>query len=164
MLEEAGGGSLTSFWMDSIRSHCYATVYQVYQLFLSLAQRLLTDASFVHWQFETTNQAVACRNSIVDVVWPTQGGRRLSADFSSEEEAKAVASGIVPLASQKKEGKSRKQDAKAKAQGATRGDEQQGGSRSEAPKEKAKSLDDLFRSTKTEPRLYWLPADGSLAD
>jgi hypothetical protein len=27
------------------------------------------------------------------------------------------------------------------------------------PKKKAKTLDDLFRSTKTEPRIYWLPAD-----
>jgi len=27
-----------------------------------------------------------------------------------------------------------------------------------APKRPAKTLDDLFRSTKTEPRIYWLPA------
>ena len=109
----------------------------------------------MHPQFESVDHAVACREAIFDVVWPVQVGRRLSAEFASAEEAQAAASG-VPLAQKKNEEGGRRQEAKAKVRG--------GQQVAEAPKEKPKTLDDLFRSTKTEPRLYWLPADGSLHD
>lgn len=63
-------GTLKTFWMDTIRTHCFAT-------------------------FETEEQAQATREAVDGVEWPLQHGRRLHADFSTAEDAEAAATGPI---------------------------------------------------------------------
>lgn len=138
MLEEAGGGPLTNFWMDTIRSNCYAT-------------------------FETKEQAAAARAAVYDMVWPVVGGRRLAADFASESEATDAANGGAQSATQRRKEESAnprtdRKEGSPKRKDELRRDEPRRPTKPEEPKKKPKTLDDLFRSTKTEPRIYWLPA------
>ena len=70
MLEEAANGTLSDFWMDAVRSNCYATVL------CSLGPCEHTPQPCaeprVPWsQFETKEQAAACREGVYDMVWPT---------------------------------------------------------------------------------------------
>lgn len=96
-------------------------------------------------QYESQAQAEAMREILDGVTWPANG-RRLSADFATEEEAHAAAAG-KPVA--------RRQE-RAVARPAL--------SRPEPVKKEAvarkpvKKLDDLFKKTTTKPALYWIEA------
>jgi hypothetical protein len=87
MLEEAAGGALADFWMNPVRSHCFATVPHG-----RLAEPKLTLYSR---QFASKELAVAAREAVYDMVWPAPPtGRKLHAEFATEAEAKAAANGV----------------------------------------------------------------------
>eukprot|EP00656_Telonema_subtile_P055276 TRINITY_DN8499_c0_g4_i1.p1 TRINITY_DN8499_c0_g4~~TRINITY_DN8499_c0_g4_i1.p1 ORF type:complete len:114 (+),score=36.59 TRINITY_DN8499_c0_g4_i1:253-594(+) len=108
--------------MDSIRTHCYAT-------------------------YETEAQAVAMRELLDGAEWPPNG-RRLQADFATEEEAAAAAAG------KKQQPRQRAAPREAPRQAA----------RPEPVKppvarKPAKKLEDVFKKTATKPCLYWVEAE-----
>uniref|UniRef100_A0A6N2LY53 SAP domain-containing protein n=1 Tax=Salix viminalis TaxID=40686 RepID=A0A6N2LY53_SALVM len=56
-------GSVTSFWMDHIKTHCYVT-------------------------YSTVEEAVGTRNTVYNLQWPPNGGRLLVAEFVDPQEVK----------------------------------------------------------------------------
>merc|ERR1712167_371283 len=53
--------------------------------------------------FDTKEQAAGCREAVFDLVWPSVGGRRLVAEFATEDEAEAAAEGKTQTARQARE-------------------------------------------------------------
>ncbi|KAJ7945363.1 Apoptotic chromatin condensation inducer in the nucleus [Quillaja saponaria] len=56
-------GSVISFWMDQIKSHCYVT-------------------------YSSVEEAIETRNAVYNLQWPPNGGRLLVAEFVNSEEVK----------------------------------------------------------------------------
>lgn len=56
-------GTVTSFWMDHIKTHCYVT-------------------------YSSVEEATETRNAVYDLQWPPNGGRHLIAEFVDPEEVK----------------------------------------------------------------------------
>jgi len=124
-------GTLKTFWMDTIRTHCFAT-------------------------FETEEQAQATREAIDGVEWPLQHGRRLHADFSTEEDAGAAAAGPISP---------RMRVTSPRTGGSNRGDQpnpRQAANKPE-PAKPVRRLGDLFRKTSAKPAIYWVEAQQSSA-
>ncbi|KAK4799905.1 hypothetical protein SAY86_025270 [Trapa natans] len=57
-------GTVKSFWMDHIKTHCYVT-------------------------YSSVEEAVETRNAVYNLKWPSNGGRLLMAEFVEPEEVKA---------------------------------------------------------------------------
>ncbi|KAI4365455.1 hypothetical protein MLD38_021440 [Melastoma candidum] len=57
-------GTVTSFWMDLIKTHCYVTYFSV-------------------------EEAIDTRNAVYNLQWPPNGGRLLVAEFVDSQEVKA---------------------------------------------------------------------------
>lgn len=57
-------GTVTSFWMDHIKTHCYVT-------------------------YSSVEEAMVTRNAVYNLQWPPNGGRFLVAEFVDPEEVKA---------------------------------------------------------------------------
>merc|ERR1740117_961801 len=124
-------GTLKTFWMDTIRTHCFAT-------------------------FETEEQAQATREAVDGVEWPLQHGRRLHADFSTEEDAGAAAAGPISP---------RMRVTSPRTGGSNRGDQpnpRQAANKPE-PAKPVRRLGDLFRKTSAKPAIYWVEAQQSSA-
>ncbi|KAJ4848171.1 hypothetical protein Tsubulata_018644 [Turnera subulata] len=56
-------GSVTSFWMDHIKTHCYVT-------------------------YSSVEEAIETRNAVYNLQWPPNGGRLLVADFVDPQDVK----------------------------------------------------------------------------
>ncbi|XP_010916922.1 uncharacterized protein [Elaeis guineensis] len=56
-------GTVCSFWMDQIKTHCYVT-------------------------YSSVEEAVATRNAVYNLQWPTNGGKLLLAEFVDPQEVK----------------------------------------------------------------------------
>ncbi|XP_058179514.1 uncharacterized protein LOC131298188 isoform X2 [Rhododendron vialii] len=56
-------GTISSFWMDHIKTHCYVT-------------------------YSSVEEAVETRNAVYNLQWPTNGGRLLVAEFVDPQEVK----------------------------------------------------------------------------
>lgn len=56
-------GSVTSFWMDHIKTHCYVS-------------------------YSSVEEAIETRNAVYNLQWPTNGGRLLVAEFVDPQEVK----------------------------------------------------------------------------
>ncbi|KAJ1394150.1 SAP domain [Sesbania bispinosa] len=56
-------GTVTSFWMDQIKTHCYVT-------------------------YSSVKEAIETRNAVYNLQWPPHGGRLLVADYVDPEEVK----------------------------------------------------------------------------
>ncbi|KAF7130627.1 hypothetical protein RHSIM_Rhsim10G0156100 [Rhododendron simsii] len=56
-------GSVTSFWMDHIKTHCYVS-------------------------YSSVEEAIETRNTVYNLQWPTNGGRLLVAEFVDPQEVK----------------------------------------------------------------------------
>eukprot|EP00118_Oscarella_pearsei_P017673 m.177173 g.177173 ORF g.177173 m.177173 type:complete len:551 (+) comp39157_c0_seq5:163-1815(+) len=132
--------AIKDFWMDRIKSHCYVT-------------------------YASEADAEASREYLDKLKWPGTSPKYLSVDYATVEElnkAKGIVTGkkLVEVSSE--------------GDGQPPSDEKTAGEKSgaveamdqEEPKEEAakvdvptaaKLLDDLFRKTKTQPSLYWLP-------
>ncbi|KAJ4914063.1 Uncharacterized protein Rs2_08684 [Raphanus sativus] len=57
-------GNVTSFWMDTIKTHCYVS-------------------------YGSVEEAAATREAVYNLQWPPNGGRLLTAEFVGPEEVKA---------------------------------------------------------------------------
>lgn len=66
-------GAVTSFWMDHIKTHCYVT-------------------------YSSTEEAVATRNMLYNLQWPSNGGRQLVAEYVDPEEVKHKIEGLPQAA------------------------------------------------------------------
>uniref|UniRef100_A0A2P2MTH1 Apoptotic chromatin condensation inducer in the nucleus n=1 Tax=Rhizophora mucronata TaxID=61149 RepID=A0A2P2MTH1_RHIMU len=56
-------GTVTSFWMDHIKTHCYVT-------------------------YSSVEEAIETRNAVYNLQWPPNGGRLLVAEFVDQQEVK----------------------------------------------------------------------------
>ncbi|XP_078160565.1 SAP domain-containing protein isoform X1 [Carex rostrata] len=171
-------GSVSSFWMDHIKTHCYVT-------------------------YSSVEEAIATRNAIYNLQWPPNGGNQLIAEFVDPQEVKqrfeappqSPAVAAPPTISPKPNlsttpkaspvGQSAAQQAPFSRQNSTPRNQQQqvqlppppplpspGSGNTKPVRERLPpppplkktdpqpavvTLDDLFRKTKAMPRIYYLP-------
>ncbi|XP_021752683.1 actin cytoskeleton-regulatory complex protein PAN1-like [Chenopodium quinoa] len=154
-------GTVTSFWMDHIKTHCYVT-------------------------YSSVEEAMETRNAVYNLQWPPNGGRQLLAEFVDPEEVKArsekpapspaapVSSGpavaeLSPTVTQPspRQQSLRQQMAQQPSLPPPPPLTNPPQAREWAvpppppPMEKVEApivtLDDLFRKTKATPRIYYLP-------
>jgi len=129
-------GTIKNFWMDSIRTHCFAT-------------------------FETEEQAQATREAIDGVQWPHKLGRRLHADFSTEALAAAALAG--PTSPRMRVTSPRMgQNPTRPDSGGPKANSRQA-TENQEPAKPMRRLDDLFRKTSTKPAIYWVEAQTATA-
>ncbi|CAM0873450.1 unnamed protein product [Alopecurus aequalis] len=159
-------GSISSFWMDHIKTHCYVT-------------------------FSSVEEATATRDAVYNLQWPVNNGNHLLAEFVDPQEVKlkleppppavaASAAQAVPVspATTPKAPPSQQAQANQNAphQAATPRAQlppppplmkpptsDPGSARDKLPPTPKKpeppvvTLDDLFRKTQSSPRIYYLP-------
>ncbi|RID77136.1 hypothetical protein BRARA_A00066 [Brassica rapa] len=131
-------GNVTSFWMDTIKTHCYVS-------------------------YGSVEEAAATREAVYNLQWPPNGGRLLTAEFVGPEEVKAKleappqpqtqapshppATALPPPPPLAKAPPVKERHALPPPPPLV--PEEQ-----EAP---IVTLDDLFKKTKAIPRIYYLP-------
>lgn len=158
-------GSVTSFWMDHIKTHCYVT-------------------------YSSVEEAIETRNAVYNLQWPPNGGKFLAAEFVDSVEVKARLEGPPPT-----QPPAAPVTTGPPAAQALPSPRQQLGTRLKQPQPQPQqpvlpppppisnvphmarervhlppppplpekmeppivTLDDLFRKTKTTPRIYYLP-------
>uniref|UniRef100_A0ACD5YLU0 Uncharacterized protein n=1 Tax=Avena sativa TaxID=4498 RepID=A0ACD5YLU0_AVESA len=160
-------GSVSSFWMDHIKTHCYVT-------------------------FSSVEEATATRDAVYNLQWPPNNGNHLLAEFVDPQEVKlkleppppaaaaAVVAPTVPIspATTPREPPSLQAQANQNVprQAATPREQlppppplmkpptsDPGSARDKLPPTPKKpeppvvTLDDLFRKTQSSPRIYYLP-------
>uniref|UniRef100_A0A0E0D1G2 SAP domain-containing protein n=2 Tax=Oryza meridionalis TaxID=40149 RepID=A0A0E0D1G2_9ORYZ len=153
-------GSLCSFWMDHIKTHCYVT-------------------------FSSVEEAVATRDAVYDLQWPPNNGNRLVAEFVDPQEVKLKLEPPPPAAAPISPATTPKEPPFQQAQAnqnmprqaaaprehlpppppLTKLPTSDSGSAKErlppTPKKQPEppvvTLDDLFRKTHSSPRIYYLP-------
>uniref|UniRef100_A0A0E0KEE4 SAP domain-containing protein n=1 Tax=Oryza punctata TaxID=4537 RepID=A0A0E0KEE4_ORYPU len=156
-------GSVCSFWMDHIKTHCYVT-------------------------FSSVEEAVATRDAVYDLQWPPNNGNRLVAEFVDPQEVKLkleppppaapAATPISPATTPKEPPFQQAQPNQNMPRQAaaprehlppppplTKPPTSDSGSAKErlppTPKKQPEppvvTLDDLFRKTQSSPRIYYLP-------
>ncbi|MCL7030017.1 hypothetical protein MKW94_009745 [Papaver nudicaule] len=156
-------GTVCSFWMDHIKTHCYVT-------------------------YSSVEEATETRNALYNLQWPTNGGKLLAADFVDPQdvkmraEAPAAAPAPAPVSTTPKTPKS----AQLSSRPPTEASPRQAVQKKQLPppppltseppppiKEHLPlppppplpqnedppivTLDDLFRKTVSTPRIYFLP-------
>lgn len=160
-------GSVCSFWMDHIKTHCYVT-------------------------FSSVEEATATRDAVYNLQWPPNNGNHLLAEFVDPQEVKlklepppaaaatTVAAPVVPVSPATTPREPPSQQAQANQnvprQAATPREQMPpppplmkpptpnpGSARDKLPPTPKKpeppvvTLDDLFRKTQSSPRIYYLP-------
>ncbi|EEC75374.1 hypothetical protein OsI_11837 [Oryza sativa Indica Group] len=153
-------GSLCSFWMDHIKTHCYVT-------------------------FSSVEEAVATRDAVYDLQWPPNNGNRLVAEFVDPQEVKLKLDPPPPAAAPISPATTPKEPPFQQAQANQNMPRQAAAPREHLPpppplttlptsdsgsaKERLPptpkkqpeppvvTLDDLFRKTHSSPRIYYLP-------
>ncbi|WOK97623.1 protein starmaker [Canna indica] len=153
-------GTVCSFWMDHIKTHCYVT-------------------------YSSVEEANATRNAVYNLQWPPNGGNHLVAEFVDPQEVKARVEALpqspAPISSNPNTPKAANFQQPLVAQPPTR----QHSFRQQVPplpapptlsdpptvrerlpppppplrepEPPALTLDDLFKKTKATPRIYYLP-------
>ncbi|KAI3842340.1 hypothetical protein MKW98_026130 [Papaver atlanticum] len=151
-------GSVCSFWMDHIKTHCYVT-------------------------YSSVKEATETRNALYNLQWPTNGGKLLVADFVDPQDVKtrAEAPPAAPLSTTPKTPQSAPLSSKPPPEISPR----QAVQKKQLPPPPMTSepppptrehvslppspplprdedppivtLDDLFRKTTSTPRIYYLP-------
>ncbi|KAL0698558.1 hypothetical protein Bca4012_054680 [Brassica carinata] len=137
-------GNVTSFWMDSIKTHCYVS-------------------------YSSVEEATATREAVYNLQWPPNGGRLLTAEFVGSEEVKAKLEPPLPPPPQAKPQPQGQAPSRppttalppppplAKAPPVI---ERLPPPPPLVPEEQEPpivTLDDLFKKTKAIPRIYYLP-------
>ncbi|CAI9777974.1 unnamed protein product [Fraxinus pennsylvanica] len=154
-------GKVSNFWMDQIKTHCYVT-------------------------YSSVEESIETRNAVYNLQWPTNVGRLLIADFVDPEEVQqriesppqfavlpvSTSPLVVPIQSPSQPAKPFQQVPNKQSEprhplsreippsGAPRLNEQLSQVPLTVPEEvdpPTLTLDDLFRKTKTIPRIYYLP-------
>ncbi|KAG6384419.1 hypothetical protein SASPL_155763 [Salvia splendens] len=129
-------GTVTSFWMDHIKTHCFVS-------------------------YSSVEEALETRNAVYNLQWPTNGGRLLVAEFVDPQEVKSRVE--APLASPA--APSPTTGTAASTKGTACPGKGQAEPPTSTPLPAAEkvvdppivTLDDLFRKTKAPPRIYYLP-------
>ncbi|KAF8046772.1 hypothetical protein N665_3439s0001 [Sinapis alba] len=137
-------GNVTSFWMDNIKTHCYVS-------------------------YSSVEEALATREAVYNLQWPSNGGRLLTAEFVGSEEVKAKLEAPLPPPPQPKPQPQALTPSRppttalppppplAKAPPVI---ERLPPPPPLVPEEQEPpivTLDDLFKKTKAIPRIYYLP-------
>ncbi|XP_015690989.1 fibrous sheath CABYR-binding protein-like [Oryza brachyantha] len=148
-------GSVCSFWMDHIKTHCYVT-------------------------YSSLEEAVATRDAVYNLQWPPNNGNRLVAEFVDPQEVKLKLEPPPPAATptspatpfqQAQTNQNVPRQAAAPREnlpppppltkppttdpGSTR--ERLPPTPKKQPEPPVVTLDDLFRKTQSSPRIYYLP-------
>ncbi|XP_065915228.1 apoptotic chromatin condensation inducer in the nucleus-like [Dysidea avara] len=145
LLTEDGALVDGGFWINKIKSHCFAV-------------------------YESLEVAIATRNRLDGVKWPVTNPKVLSVEFADEDKvvtltdgALSLSSGVTAEASQphppKVEEKPQQNTAVAKetTQTAEQPSKQQEGEEDVTNKSAVNRLDELFKKTIAAPQIYWLP-------
>ena len=129
-------GHIVSFWMDTIKTHCYVT-------------------------YETISEATNARNDLYNRVWPPTTGRPLIAEFISEilsrEYIQIENSGGLPQVDKSQEVSRPPTSHESTTTGERIITPMDSAKEISMPQPVSKSLDELFRRTVTRPALYYLP-------
>lgn len=152
-------GTVSDFWMDQIKTHCYVT-------------------------YSSVEEAVATRDALYNLQWPTNGGRQLIAEFVDPQEVKkhieappqspgptTPGTQTTALPFQRQPPGPPPQSRKPTTTSGPKLPPPPPGPPPAAAKEMLPpppplpkepeppilTLDDLFRKTKTTPRIYYLP-------
>ncbi|XP_008798424.2 apoptotic chromatin condensation inducer in the nucleus-like [Phoenix dactylifera] len=153
-------GTVCSFWMDQIKTHCYVT-------------------------YSSVEEAVATRNAVYNLQWPPNGGKLLAAEFVDPQEVKqhveAPPQSSAPISSSPVTPKASPFEQPQASQPSRQHTLRQQlpppptlppppptsdppvGERLPAPPPLKKpeqavvTLDDFFKKTKASPRIYFLP-------
>ncbi|KAL5209571.1 hypothetical protein ABZP36_005194 [Zizania latifolia] len=151
-------GSVCSFWMDHIKTHCYVT-------------------------YSSVEEAVATRDAVYNLQWPPNNGNRLVAEFVDPQEVKLkleppppVAASISPVTPKEPPFQQAQANQSTPRQAAAPREQlppppplakpptsDPGSARERLPPTPKKAeppvvtLDDLFKKTQSSPRIYYLP-------
>ncbi|CAH8345146.1 unnamed protein product [Eruca vesicaria subsp. sativa] len=132
-------GNVTSFWMDSIKTHCYVS-------------------------YASVEEAAATREAVYNIQWPPNGGRLLIAEFVGPEEVKAKLEAPPPQPQPKDKAPSQPPPTAlppppplAKAPPVKERLLPPPPLVIEEQEPPIVTLDDLFKKTKAIPRIYYLP-------
>eukprot|EP00252_Welwitschia_mirabilis_P016310 TRINITY_DN3598_c0_g1_i2.p1 TRINITY_DN3598_c0_g1~~TRINITY_DN3598_c0_g1_i2.p1 ORF type:complete len:433 (+),score=123.01 TRINITY_DN3598_c0_g1_i2:955-2253(+) len=143
-------GTVTAFWMDHIKTHCYV-------------------------MYSSVEEAVKTRNAVYNLQWPPNGGNNLVAEFVDAEEAKRKIENPTPTATPRDNIPQFR--AKPPISQGVPGPSQHAFPATSLPppppmapsprerqpqpsknvEQPSVTLDDLFKKTKTSPRIYFLP-------
>ncbi|XP_027095273.1 uncharacterized protein [Coffea arabica] len=151
-------GTICNFWMDHIKTHCYVT-------------------------YASTEEAMETRNAVYNLQWPPYGGRLLIAEFVDPEEVKlrveapsqsaapVNSTSVMPSQPPSKQLAPTPVNQQDVRQQPHRSEQQTTSDPPTTREHLARprspvaatvdppivTLDDLFRKTKTTPRIYYLP-------
>ncbi|KAF3530816.1 hypothetical protein DY000_02036218 [Brassica cretica] len=134
-------GNVTSFWMDTIKTHCYVS-------------------------YGSVEEAAATREAVYNLQWPPNGGRLLTAEFVGPEEVKAKLEAPPPQQPKDRAPSQPPPTALppppplAKAPPVKERHALPPPPPPLVPEEQEApivTLDDLFKKTKAIPRIYYLP-------
>uniref|UniRef100_A0A0D9VUM5 SAP domain-containing protein n=1 Tax=Leersia perrieri TaxID=77586 RepID=A0A0D9VUM5_9ORYZ len=152
-------GSVCSFWMDHIKTHCYVT-------------------------FSSVEEAVATRDAVYDLQWPPNNGNRLVAEFVDPQEVKLkleppppAAAPVSPATPKEPPFQQAQANQNAPRQAAAPREhlppppplikpptsdpglakERLPPTPKKQPEPPVVTLDDLFKKTQSSPRIYYLP-------
>ncbi|XP_035840100.1 calponin homology domain-containing protein DDB_G0272472 isoform X3 [Helianthus annuus] len=142
-------GTVVSFWMDQIKTHCYVT-------------------------YASVEEAIETRNAVCNLQWPVNGGRLLMADFVDPQEVKnrvdppppspetPSTTTAAPLATvQPPQPSPRLKQPLPTPPPPPLSNPPPARNRAPPPLEKVDppivTLDDLFKKTRATPRIYYLP-------
>ncbi|KAJ0843646.1 putative transcription regulator SAP family [Helianthus annuus] len=142
-------GTVVSFWMDQIKTHCYVT-------------------------YASVEEAIETRNAVCNLQWPVNGGRLLMADFVDPQEVKnrvdppppspaaPATTTAAPLATvQPPQPSPRLKQPLPPPPPPPLSNPPPARNRAPPPLEKVNppivTLDDLFKKTRATPRIYYLP-------
>ncbi|KAJ9541168.1 hypothetical protein OSB04_027674 [Centaurea solstitialis] len=91
-------GTVVSFWMDHIKTHCYVTFTSMGSKIVALLLRRDLGAFFKAMAmfgkladklaYASAEEAIETRNAVCNLRWPVNGGRLLMADFVDPQEVK----------------------------------------------------------------------------
>eukprot|EP01138_Halocafeteria_seosinensis_P003220 gb/GECG01003294.1/.p1 GENE.gb/GECG01003294.1/~~gb/GECG01003294.1/.p1 ORF type:complete len:600 (+),score=138.11 gb/GECG01003294.1/:1-1800(+) len=122
--------------------------------------------------FASVNDAEAVRNALYGVRWPTHSQKRLEVDFTDHTAEDAVTNGDPLERESPVETSNRTVEMQSSAAGdheagdtdVTKEKEVSGENNSKSVAKNTGTLDSLFMSTETKPKLYYLPLDEEAAE
>ncbi|ERM94248.1 apoptotic chromatin condensation inducer in the nucleus isoform X1 [Amborella trichopoda] len=140
-------GTVSKFWMDHIKTHCYVT-------------------------YSSEDEAMATRNALYNLQWPSNGGRCLTAEFVDPEEVKVKLEAPLSSPATTTPNSNKQNSRQQPPNNATPLPSQPSLSKqpplaretlapppppSKKPAPPILTLDDLFMKTRASPRIYFLP-------
>lgn len=91
LLSEDSNVVTDGFWINKIKSHCFAVVSTQLNICLFVCLRML--------QYGSMEAAMATRNRLDGVRWPVTNPKVITVDFSNEDEVSCVCAPVVCIMS-----------------------------------------------------------------